>query len=95
MPMFSPFAPTVTYLRAALAARYAAARAKEDRERGASVVEWVVITTIVVVIAVTVGVLITHALNTQGTNIENCINTAGSGNQGACPNGGAGAGAGN
>jgi hypothetical protein len=88
MVMFSPFAPAVDYLRAALAARLAAARAKEDGERGASVVEWVVITTIVVVIAITVGVWISGALTTQGKNIQNCINTAGSGNQGACPNGG-------
>ncbi len=95
MVVFSPFAPAVDYLRMALAVRFAAARAKEDRERGASVVEWVVITTIVVVIAVTVGVWISGALTKQGTNIQNCIDTAGTGNQGTCPNGGAGAGANN
>jgi Flp pilus assembly pilin Flp len=59
-----------------LATRLAEARSR-DRERGASVVEWVVITTIVVVIAVTVGVLITNALTTKGNDIQNCINDAG------------------
>jgi len=72
----SVFAPAVDYLRVMLSARLAAARS-EDRERGASVVEWVVITTIVVVLAVTIGIIITNALNKKATDIQNCINTAG------------------
>jgi Flp pilus assembly pilin Flp len=72
----SLFTPVVDYLRVMLSARLAEARS-EDRERGASVVEWVVITTIVVVLAVTIGVIITNALNTKATQIQGCINTAG------------------
>jgi hypothetical protein len=82
-------APAVHYLRATLSARMAAARSG-DRERGASVVEWVVITTIVVVIAVTVGVLITNALTNKGNQIVDCINSAGG--TGQCAGGGGGAG---
>lgn len=72
----SLFAPAVNYLRVMLSARLAEARS-EDRERGASVVEWVVITTIVVVLAVTIGIIITNALNQKAQVIKNCINTAG------------------
>ncbi len=79
---FSPLAPAVDYLRTMLSARLAEARS-EDRERGASVVEWVVITTIVVVLAVTIGVIITNALNQKANDIQNCINTAGQGS-GTC-----------
>jgi Flp pilus assembly pilin Flp len=73
---FSPFAPAVEFLRTTLSARLAAARSR-DPEEGASVVEWVVITTIVVVIAVTVGVIITNALTTKANTIQSCINSAG------------------
>jgi Flp pilus assembly pilin Flp len=83
----SPLAPAVDYLRVTFAARLAEAR-REDRERGASVVEWVVITTIVVVIAVTVGVLITNALTTKGNQIQTCINQAGGTTTGNCQTGG-------
>jgi hypothetical protein len=66
--------PAIDYLRVSLAARYAEARAREDKELGASVVEWVVITTIVVVIAVTAGYFISQALAAKTTTITNCIN---------------------
>ncbi len=82
MNVLSPFTPAVDYLRTMLRLRLAAARA-EDRERGASVVEWVVITTIVVVLAVTIGLLITAALNKKSTDIQACINTAGN-TKGTC-----------
>jgi hypothetical protein len=72
----SLFAPAVNYLRVMLSARLAEARS-EDRERGASVVEWVVITTIVVVLAVAVGIIITKALTTKAGVIGTCINDAG------------------
>lgn len=72
----SLFAPAVNYLRVMLSARLAEAKS-EDRERGASVVEWVVITTIVVVLAVTIGIIITDALNQKANTIKNCINDAG------------------
>jgi Flp pilus assembly pilin Flp len=73
---FSPLAPAVDYLRTTLSARLAAARSR-DPEEGASVVEWVVITTIVVVLAVTIGVIITNALNQKAQTISNCIGSAG------------------
>jgi Flp pilus assembly pilin Flp len=73
---YSPFAPAVHYLRTTLSARLAAARSR-DPEEGASVVEWVVITTIVVVLAVTIGVIITNALNTKAGDIQTCIQNAG------------------
>jgi len=72
----SPFAPAVDFLRSTLSLKLAEARSR-DRERGASVVEWVVITTIVVVLAVTIGLIITNALNKKATDIQSCINTAG------------------
>lgn len=74
----SLFAPVVGYLRVMLSTRLAEARS-EDRERGASVVEWVVITTIVVVLAVGVGIIITDALTAKANNAKDCINTAGTG----------------
>jgi hypothetical protein len=86
MPVFSTFTPAVSYLRTMLAARLAAARDGEDRERGASVVEWVVITTIVVVIAVLVGGWIYTALYNKGQQVQGCINVAGGGNT-DCGNG--------
>jgi Flp pilus assembly pilin Flp len=80
-----PLAPAVDYLRVVLRTKLAEARTR-DRELGASVVEWVVITTIVVVIAITVGVLITNALTTKGNQIVNCINSAGGTTNGNCSN---------
>lgn len=73
---YSPFASAVDFLRTTLSAKLAAARSR-DPEEGASVVEWVVITTIVVVLAVTIGVIITNALNQKATTISNCISSAG------------------
>jgi Flp pilus assembly pilin Flp len=81
----SLFTPVVDYLRVTLSAKLAEARS-EDRERGASVVEWVVITTIVVVLAVTIGLIITTALNNKATDIQGCINTAGN-TTGTCTGG--------
>jgi Flp pilus assembly pilin Flp len=84
MLLFSPFTPAVRYLRVVLGARLAAARSDEDRERGASVVEWVVITTIVVVLAITIGVAITNLLNTKSGDIDKCIGDAGQTNSTNC-----------
>lgn len=84
MPVLTPFTPALHYLRTALAARIAAARAKQDGERGASVVEWVVITTIVVVVAITVGVVISNLLLAKGKDVETCIGDAGGTGAGDC-----------
>lgn len=86
MTVFTPFTPAVDYLRAALGARLATARAKEDGERGASVVEWVVITTIVVVIVAFVGGILYTKLEAKGQDIGTCIDNAGGANTGTCPN---------
>ena len=51
--MNNVYGPALQYLRVSLTARYARARS-EDAERGASAVEWVIISAIVVVIVVTV-----------------------------------------
>jgi Flp pilus assembly pilin Flp len=88
MVVFSPFTPAVDYLRTMLAVRLAAARAKEDGERGASVVEWVVITTIVVAIVVFVGGLLYNTLETKGKDINACIKSAGQGGSNSCSDAG-------
>ena len=68
--------PAFEYLRISLAASLARARAK-DSELGASVVEWVMITVITVVIIVTVGVLLTSALEDKAKAVCTSINSTG------------------
>lgn len=59
---------------------------RKSRDRGASAVEWVVITAIVVAIVTGVGVLIRNAITTKTNSTTNCIansDTACSGTTGA------------
>jgi len=59
---------------------------RKSRDRGASAVEWVVITAIVVAIVTGVGVLIKNAITTKTNSTTNCIqnsDTACSGTTGA------------
>jgi Flp pilus assembly pilin Flp len=63
------------YVWVSLRARVAKVRSGE-LERGASAVEWVVISMIVVGLCVAVGVIITDALSAKATNVSNCINGA-------------------
>ena len=74
--MNTVYGPALHYLRVSLKARYARARS-EDAERGASAVEWVVISAIVVLIVVTVGGWLLVTLENKGKQVCNDINTAG------------------
>lgn len=72
--------PATAYLNTVLQARIASARAAvrgEDRQLGASAVEWVVITLIVLVIAGGAAAIIIPAISTKATNIGTCIGNAG------------------
>ncbi|HET9173565.1 MAG TPA: hypothetical protein VFN97_29315 [Actinospica sp.] len=76
------------FLRTVLVGRYAKARQlADDGERGASAVEWVVITAIVVIIIVAVGGVLYNVLKAKTTQACNAINTAGGANGNANPAG--------
>lgn len=70
------------YLKAVLVGRYARARARES-ELGASVVEWVIITAIVVVIAVAVGAILINVLEAKAKSACTSISGAGGTSSGA------------
>lgn len=72
-----PRHPALLYLWFTLCARIAAARAGE-RQRGASVVEWVVISMIVISLVAFVGYLITQAVQSKAQQVSTCIGTASS-----------------
>jgi hypothetical protein len=72
-----PRHPALLYLCIALRARIAAARTR-DSQRGASVVEWVVISMIVISLVAFVGYLITQAVQSKARQVSTCIGTAGS-----------------
>lgn len=80
--MNTVFGPAMTYLRVSLAARYARAKA-EDGERGASAVEWVIISAVVVAIVVTVAFILTHVLEDKARQV--CTSINGAGNTGTDP----------
>lgn len=63
--------PFVVYLRAAFAARLARLRAEEERSKGASAIEWAIITAILALLAITIGAVITKKV----TDKANTINT--------------------
>ncbi|NJP64867.1 hypothetical protein [Streptomyces spiramenti] len=69
--------PAIGYLYAALRTRLQRARAEGDR--GASAIEWVVIAAVVVGIVLAVGFVISSALTSKATDVQNCI--AGASNQ--------------
>lgn len=78
--MNTVFGPAMTYLRVSLAAHYARAKAGgEDSERGASAVEWVIISAIVVAIVAVVGVWLTNVLESKGKQVCDTINKSGQG----------------
>ena len=58
-------------------------RADGDRERGASALEWAVISAILVTAAVLIGGVIYRVVQDKGTQLENCANQP-PGSQG-CP----------
>jgi hypothetical protein len=73
--------PALNYLDLVLRSRIAAARAGddgEDRDLGASAVEWVVITMIVLVLVGIAAAIIIPDITTKAGQIGTCINNAGS-----------------
>ena len=48
----------------------------EDRELGASALEWAIIAAIAVVMATVIGSVIYNVVDTKSTNIQNCANKA-------------------
>lgn len=63
--------PAAVYLRALVAARIARLRAEDERSRGASAIEWAIITAILALLAITIGAIITKKV----TDKANTINT--------------------
>ncbi|MFG2089309.1 MULTISPECIES: Flp family type IVb pilin [unclassified Spirillospora] len=63
--------PIVVYLRAMAGARIARMRAPDERDRGASAIEWAIITAILALLAITIGAVITKKV----TDKANTINT--------------------
>jgi Flp pilus assembly pilin Flp len=64
--------PVLDFMIVYLRGRIAHAR-DEDTSRGASAVEWVVISAIVVAIVGVVGVAINKALSSKSDSVSNCI----------------------
>ncbi|MEV4674497.1 MULTISPECIES: Flp family type IVb pilin [Actinomadura] len=62
--------PSVLYLRAVLGARVARLRAEEDRSRGASAIEWAIITAILALIAITIGAVIQKKIQDKANSIN-------------------------
>lgn len=67
-PLHDPF---VVYLRAMASARLARLRSEDERSRGASAIEWAIITAILALLAITIGAVITKKV----TDKANTINT--------------------
>jgi Flp pilus assembly pilin Flp len=62
--------PTVVYLRAHLATRLYRLRAEADRSRGASAIEWAIITGILAAIAITIGAIIKNKVKSAADSIS-------------------------
>ena len=68
-----PFShPTIDFLIVYLQGRIERAR-DEDRSRGASAVEWVIISAIVVAIVGAIGVALNKALSDKSSQVSDCI----------------------
>jgi hypothetical protein len=76
MTVFSPVGP-IGFFEMILRDRYARARAAEDR--GASAVEWVVISAIVVGIAIAIGAVLLQALQDKAEQVGTEIGGSGGG----------------
>jgi len=72
---FSTGIPAVDFLVTFLQGRVQRARSGE-LDRGASAVEWVIISAVVVAIVGVVAAIINRALKGGAENVENCINGA-------------------
>lgn len=62
--------PAVVYLRVRLAARLHRLRTESDRSRGASAIEWAIITGILAAIAITVGAIIKSKVSQAANSIS-------------------------
>ncbi|HTJ72642.1 MAG TPA: hypothetical protein VL551_34205 [Actinospica sp.] len=60
----------LTALIGALRARAAAAFADENRSKGASAIEWVIITAVAATLAIAVGVIITRLVTDKANSIS-------------------------
>jgi hypothetical protein len=78
MKKFMP--PAVDYLLTMLSVR--AHRARTAPSRGASAVEWVIITAIVAGLAITISLVITAGVNSKTTEIQNSFGGGGGGGGG-------------
>ena len=67
--MFSQIQPLTALLRA-LRARAAAAFADENRSKGASAIEWVIITAVTAALAIAIGVIITKLVTDKANSIS-------------------------
>jgi Flp pilus assembly pilin Flp len=67
--------PAVDFLIAFLHARVERARS-EETDRGASAVEWVIISAVVVAIVGAVALILNQALSDGATKVSNCIKGA-------------------
>lgn len=73
MDRLTAYDPKLSFLYVYLRGRIDRLRNEEDMSRGASAVEWVVISAIVVAIVAAVGFIIKNALNSKATGVSNCI----------------------
>jgi Flp pilus assembly pilin Flp len=62
--------PVVTYVRSYVEARIDGLRTETDRSRGASAIEWAIITGILALIAITVGWVIYHRVTDAANKIN-------------------------
>ncbi|QXJ22085.1 hypothetical protein AGRA3207_003030 [Actinomadura graeca] len=62
--------PSVVYLRAVLGARLARLRSAPERSRGASAIEWAIITAILALIAITIGAVIQKKITEKADSIK-------------------------
>ncbi|WP_030174800.1 Flp family type IVb pilin [Spirillospora albida] len=62
--------PSVVYLRAMLGVRLDLLRSEEERSRGASAIEWAIITAILALIAITIGAVIQKKIQDKANSIN-------------------------
>ncbi|MBO2452052.1 hypothetical protein J4573_33540 [Actinomadura barringtoniae] len=62
--------PVITYLRAVLGVRLDRLRNEDDRGRGASAIEWAIITAILAGIAIAVGAIILKKIKDKANSIN-------------------------
>ncbi|MFB4297899.1 Flp family type IVb pilin [Actinomadura sp. NTSP31] len=62
--------PALVYLRALLATRLARLRDEEERTKGASAIEWAIITAILALIAITIGAIIQKKVQDKANSIN-------------------------